>query len=119
MILKKLQTIRTILNNLWHEDTYSFNLTILDQSAFLTITHNYANKTGNHPAGLIFSGEVSEQTIDDVMEDIRKKIVARAVSLAETRKDDYEKAQKRLEETGRAMDERLRILEELKLSLRK
>jgi len=88
-MLNKLKELYAAANDLQpHEDKYNFNLQIIDSKQFfLTIEHEYINKTAQHPISVVY-GKKFEELNDEIIQEIKKKLIDRQLSLIEIRRTE-------------------------------
>lgn len=113
-MLNKLKEIYDIANNLWHEDAYDMSLTCGKKGWKLIVMHRYVGKTDVHPESEVFKSEITDETVDAVIGQLKAKFIDRARNLAEFRKNECDGLYKQLTVANEEFTKRLFLLEEFK-----
>ena len=113
-MINKLKEIHSIANKLWHEDAYDMTLTCYSAGWKLKVTHRYVGKTGNHPESTVLEKEISDETAESVIAELKASFVNKASQLADFRKQDCDKIYAQMKVATDEFTKRLFVLEELK-----
>jgi len=114
-MLKKLQEIHKLANNIWHEDKFNFTMVCdVSKGWHLTITHECKDKTGFHPEIGVYSSYISDENIDEKIAEIRVNFIQKIQKVAEFRKENCEKLYENLKKANEEFTQKLYLLEKLK-----
>lgn len=114
-MLEKLKQLYVAANNLQpHEDKYHFTLKIASEKNFyLLIEHEYVKKTKDHPIAIIYSKTFEELT-DEIIQEIKKKLIDRQLSLIELRKTEAAEQLEKFRRASEELGDRIVHLEQIK-----